>query len=187
MFWWQKWKWRSRVNRLEIVLRVLGLKHERKWGFGKAHAFWWCQTPNDPKLFQDVDKTSNRGCTQAIHSVLLYAALGQAEIGGNSLGWVDWGRLCGEGHLSAPSAFSLLLLAMCPIQRLGFFSEYNFIWKSISTSSSRGLNKCCLFIQHSFNYIYRGPTVYQAPDRTLGGQALKKKQTQILALMKLTL
>lgn len=151
----------------------------RAW---QSLCFSWCQTQNDLKLFQDVDETSNRGCTQAIHSVLMFAAQGQAKLEGwlLQLGWrreALWWRafICpvslfspATGNVSYPQTWARFFSATSVFRR-AFQAQQVGVWTRVA---------------HSFNQCLWTAS-YVPSTRRHGIQALRT-QTKILALLKLT-
>lgn len=113
MFWWHKWKWRSRINRLKMVWGVLGLKHERKWGFGRALV---SVVPN-PRWSKTASRCGwnlkQRLCTG--HSCSPNASQPQDRLRWKitPLAELRKGGFLEEGLIS-PWAFSLLLFSVIP-------------------------------------------------------------------------
>ena len=151
MFSWHKWKWRSRINRLKMVWGVLGLKHERKWGFGRALV---SVVPN-PRWSKTASRCGwnlkQRLCTG--HSCIPNASQSQdrpiwkitplAEL--RERGFPE------EGLIS-PWAFSLLPFSTIPyLQTLLSSSPSTPCFRrACPNSASRSSNKSCSLNFHPF-------------------------------------
>lgn len=143
----------------------------------QSPCFDGCQTLNDQKLLQDVDETSNRGCTQATHSVLMFCRP-RTDWDGRSLLWLSglredlWRRV-----LSALSAFYLLPLVVCPTHRLSFL----LLWAHLP--SEEHIQTHPVEVQRSLllsefssipSTVYGVPTMFQALGWTLGNTYINK-------------